>query len=180
MTKHVLFFLTVFSFSLGLTAGAVAMRPIEEPASDGATALDELGSSDATVESEAEVPVSAVDPESTGGERATGLASEATSSEDDFTDTGRAQIPGSTWDDLPSATTEAAASGAAQRLARVFARMNPRAAAPILSNLSDAEIQLILMDVPDRTVAEILSSMEPERAARLTRLLIRTGEVGSE
>lgn len=151
------------------------MRPIDASEAEG-----QFASGEATAESEAAASGSAVDPESQGGEGSTGRAGETTSSEDDVTDTGHVWKTGNTGDDLSSTATEADVSGPAQRLARVFARMNPRAAAPILSNLSDAEIQLILMDVPDRTVAEILSSMEPERAARLTRLLIRTGEVGSE
>lgn len=179
MRRALSFFLTAFSFSLGLTAGAIANRPIEEPVSEEPAALNLLASDGAVAESDAEVSGSGEDPELQAGARSTEPSADKLGG-DDFVNADGAAVFRSNEGAPLDAVAEEDATGAVERLARVFARMSPRDAAPVLSNLSDAEVRVILMQVPDRIVAEILASLEPERAARLTRLLIRAGEVGRE
>lgn len=60
----------------------------------------------------------------------------------------------------------------ADQLARIFTAMQARDAARVLSQLTDSEIRDILVRMGARQAASILSSMDPERAADLSRIVL--------
>jgi hypothetical protein len=60
----------------------------------------------------------------------------------------------------------------ADQLARIFTAMQPRDAARVLSQLTDSEIRDILVRMGARQAASILSSMDAERAAALSRIVL--------
>jgi len=60
-----------------------------------------------------------------------------------------------------------------QRLARIFAAMKPDEAAPVLAQLEDHELEGILLAMQGRNAAPILAEMDPERAARVSRRVLR-------
>lgn len=62
-----------------------------------------------------------------------------------------------------------------QRLARIFAAMRPAEAASVLGQLDDGDARGVLMAMPARNAAPILAELEPDRAASLSRLVLRDG-----
>lgn len=60
-----------------------------------------------------------------------------------------------------------------QRLARIFSAMKPDEAAPVLAQLDDAQLEGILLAMQGRNAAPILAEMDPERAAALSRKVLR-------
>ncbi|NNF12936.1 MAG: hypothetical protein HKN72_06930 [Gemmatimonadetes bacterium] len=63
-----------------------------------------------------------------------------------------------------------------QRLARIFSAMKPDEAAPVLAQLDDAQLEGILLAMQGRNAAPILAEMDPERAAALSRKVLRGNE----
>jgi hypothetical protein len=59
------------------------------------------------------------------------------------------------------------------RLAKVFASMQAREAARVLEHLDDGEVQIILGQLGNREAAAVLSNLTPERAAVISRAIIR-------
>jgi MgtE intracellular N domain len=59
------------------------------------------------------------------------------------------------------------------RLAKVFASMQAREAARVLEHLDDDEVQIILGQLGNREAAAVLSNLTPERAAVISRAIIR-------
>lgn len=70
-------------------------------------------------------------------------------------------------DDGPAGTEEGA-----RRLARVFSAMRPNDAARVLAELSDPEVEAILLRLGDRQAGQILSTFPAERAAVLSRRVL--------
>ena len=67
---------------------------------------------------------------------------------------------------------EAETQSGADQLARIFTAMQPRDAARVLGQLTDAEIREILTRMGARQAAAVLSNMAPERAAVLSRTVL--------
>jgi len=67
------------------------------------------------------------------------------------------------------------ASETAERLSKIFSQMKPADAAEVLSYLTDAEIERILLGIRERDAAAILSQLEPSRAAAVSRRVLRPG-----
>ncbi|MEX0912214.1 MAG: hypothetical protein WD737_10565 [Gemmatimonadota bacterium] len=59
------------------------------------------------------------------------------------------------------------------RLAELFASMQAREAARVLEHMDDFEVQTILTQLGNREAAAILSNLTPERAAVISRSVIR-------
>jgi hypothetical protein len=78
------------------------------------------------------------------------------------------QQSGSAPEDQPSATPPEKES---THLVRVYERMRPKDAAPIVEQLEISLAVEILSRMPDRQAARILGAMAPERAARITAKL---------
>ena len=78
------------------------------------------------------------------------------------------------------AEAEAAATAAglqeegARKLAKIFGAMQAPAAADVLQQMSDGEIEMILQHMNDRMAAQILGVFDPTRAARLSRAVLGT------
>lgn len=72
---------------------------------------------------------------------------------------------------VPTGTSE---DGAGQ-VARIFAAMQPRDAAAVLGHMSNREIEQILMGMPARQAAAVLTNLEPDRAAALSRAVLGGG-----
>ena len=72
-----------------------------------------------------------------------------------------------------NADSVAQAAANYQRLARIFAAMKPDEAAPVLAKLDDAQLEGILLAMQGRNAAPILAEMDPERAASLSRRVLR-------
>jgi hypothetical protein len=83
---------------------------------------------------------------------------------------GTTQVPFAPGPD-PDSLARAAANY--QRLARIFAAMKPAEAAPVLSHLDDAQLEGILLAMQGRNAAPILAEMDPERAASISRRVLR-------
>lgn len=89
-----------------------------------------------------------------------------------------ALVPGS---DLQDAAAPATAGGAAlpegaltsAELAKLFASMQARDAAKVLEQMDDFEVQVILGALGNREAAAILANLSPERAAVISRAVIR-------
>lgn len=81
----------------------------------------------------------------------------------------------------PSPALDDAASiiEGARKVSKIFAQMKPEDAAAVLEYLSDEEIEAILQPMSDRNAAPILEAFPPERAAALSRILLRSGSSGS-
>ncbi len=62
-----------------------------------------------------------------------------------------------------------------RKLARIFGAMKATDAAAVLEMLSDEEIQQIILNLKERPAAQILGNFEPDRAARLSRRVMRPG-----
>jgi Mg/Co/Ni transporter MgtE len=58
-------------------------------------------------------------------------------------------------------------------LAKLFASMQARDAAKVLEQMDDFEVQVILGALGNREAAAILSNLSPERAAVISRAVIR-------
>ncbi len=71
-----------------------------------------------------------------------------------------------------------AQAAAREHLAKVFATMEPKGAALVLEQLSDGEIVQILAPIPERQTAAILEYFTPQRAAAVSRALLRTAKEG--
>ncbi|MFQ5538636.1 MAG: magnesium transporter MgtE N-terminal domain-containing protein [Gemmatimonadota bacterium] len=68
---------------------------------------------------------------------------------------------------------------ASKKLAKIFAAMKPVDAAAVLQEMSDSEVQAILMSMAERQAAQVLGKFEAERAAHLTAAVImRKGDGG--
>lgn len=76
---------------------------------------------------------------------------------------------------LPDPDSLARAQLNFQRLARIFAAMAPDEAAPVLSQLDDAHLEGILLAMQSRNAAPILAEMDPDRAASISRRVLRGG-----
>jgi hypothetical protein len=92
--------------------------------------------------------------------------------------------PGSTLS-APIATAVSDAGGEAgapplanSRLGKIFTAMQPREAARVLEQMSDHDVTVILGMVTDRQAAAILSNLAPERAAGISRDVLRSGRTG--
>ena len=70
---------------------------------------------------------------------------------------------------------EALAQQTLDRLSKIFSEMKPTEAADVLSYLSDSEIERILLGIRERDAAAILAQLEPERAAAVSRRVLRRG-----
>ncbi|NNM31428.1 MAG: hypothetical protein HKO53_00085, partial [Gemmatimonadetes bacterium] len=70
---------------------------------------------------------------------------------------------------------EALAQQTLSRLSKIFSEMKPGEAADVLSYLSDAEIERVLLGIRERDAAAILAQLEPERAAAVSRRVLRSG-----
>ena len=62
------------------------------------------------------------------------------------------------------------------RLARLFAAMSAKDAARVLLALDQADAQLVLSAIDNRHAAEILSNFPPDRAAEMSRLVLRPSQ----
>jgi len=58
-----------------------------------------------------------------------------------------------------------------RQLAQIYSQMETNAAARIMSNLDDAMVVGILQEMRDRNAADLLTALEPDRAARLSEQL---------
>lgn len=76
-------------------------------------------------------------------------------------------------DGAPLAGAAASAGLAPERLARLFGSMQAREAARVLEFLDDQEVRIILGELGNREAAAILSHLTPERAAVISRFIIR-------
>ncbi len=63
-------------------------------------------------------------------------------------------------------------------LAKLFASMQARDAARVLEQMDDFEVQVILGALANREAAAILSNLSPERAAVISRAIIRSERGG--
>jgi hypothetical protein len=72
----------------------------------------------------------------------------------------------------PSASPSGPSMETAQ-LAKLFASMQPREAARVLDKMDDFEVQVILNQLGNREAAAILGNLPPERAAMISRSVIR-------
>lgn len=70
---------------------------------------------------------------------------------------------------------EALAQQTLDRLSKIFSEMKPGEAADVLSYLSDGEIERVLLGIRERDAAAILAQLEPERAAAVSRRVLRRG-----
>ena len=91
-----------------------------------------------------------------------------------------AQLPATGGAPAPVATPpdpepDARTLGNYQRLARIFAAMKPDEAAPVLSQLDDAQLEGILMAMQGRNAAPILAAMDPARVASISRRVLGGG-----
>ncbi len=66
----------------------------------------------------------------------------------------------------------------ARKLAKIFGAMKPADAADVLKEMEDAEVQAILEYMSDRKAAQILGAFPPERAARLSQVVLAAGGSG--
>jgi flagellar motility protein MotE (MotC chaperone) len=55
----------------------------------------------------------------------------------------------------------------------MFIAMEPKSAAQVLSRMADDDVRTILGALPERRAGEILSFLAPERAAAVSRGLLR-------
>ncbi|HUX32322.1 MAG TPA: hypothetical protein VMV51_00510 [Gemmatimonadaceae bacterium] len=62
------------------------------------------------------------------------------------------------------------------RLARLFAAMSAKDAARVLLALDQADAQLVLSAIDNRHAAEILSNFPPDRAAEMSKLVLRPSQ----
>jgi len=76
---------------------------------------------------------------------------------------------------IPDADSLAQVTLKFQRLANIFAAMQPEDAAAVLEQLDDAQLEGILLAMQGRNAAPILSEMEPVRAAALSRRVLEGG-----
>jgi len=67
---------------------------------------------------------------------------------------------------------EAARQAARERLARMFAAMEPKGAAAVLEQLDDEEAARVLGTVSERQAGKILEYFTPQRAAGVSRALL--------
>jgi len=64
----------------------------------------------------------------------------------------------------------------ARKLAKIFGAMQAPAAADVLQQMTDAEVEMILQHLNDRIAAQILGVFDPTRAAALSRGLLSGGQ----
>jgi hypothetical protein len=112
--------------------------------------------------------------EATGGERSIAL------SEDEQVTPQGSGLGGAVDGLLVPAEGVAAAPGRVEgepleraKLAKLFGSMQPREAARVLEHLDDTEVQVILAQLGTREAASILSNLRPERAAGISRSVLR-------
>ncbi len=72
----------------------------------------------------------------------------------------------------PPAVDSLALAANYQRLAQIFAAMDPDEAAAVLTQLDDAQLEGILMAMQGRNAAPILAEMEPMRVASVSRRVL--------
>lgn len=138
------------------------------------TGLEALAMGDALLEAEAATTLdtgsnatrAAVDPYEDLAGDAAGGAAEGPPSEG-----GPAMAPGTAV--TPPAAPPVPAGIDADRLAKMFGSMPSRDAARVLDHLDDAEVGVILGKLGNREAAAILGSLDPERAALISRTVIR-------
>lgn len=63
----------------------------------------------------------------------------------------------------------------AKRLSKIFGAMDARDASKVLKEMSNEEVKVILYQMSDRLAAAILGQFDPERAADLSRVVLRGG-----
>lgn len=125
------------------------------------------------------------DPDSAAGDAGEGgtpeVASQSESSTEPAASSGSGPSSGT-----PATQADAEALAAAEaskalaketgdRLSKIFSEMKPGEAADVLSYLSDGEIERILLGIRERDAAAILAQLEPERAAAVSRRVLRPG-----
>ena len=66
-----------------------------------------------------------------------------------------------------------------QKLSKIFGAMKAPDAADVLEEMSDDEVKAILYQMSNRVAAAILGEFTPERAADLSRVVLRSGGGGS-
>lgn len=68
---------------------------------------------------------------------------------------------------------------ASRKLARIFGAMRPGDAAAVLTEMTNAEVEAILLTLSERQAAAILGNFEPDRAAGLSRAVLGLARTGS-
>lgn len=155
-------------------AGADPTEP-EEPAADSADAdASPADGEEAAVDVQlalADGDTAAAAPVEQPGEDAVGDTATAPAEDGDEGVDGLAG-------DAPPAGQPAVTDEGARRLARVFGAMRASDAARVLAELSDPEVEAILIKLGDRQAGQILSTFPPDRAANLSRRVL--GRNGGE
>ena len=68
---------------------------------------------------------------------------------------------------------------AAQRLAKIFGAMQPKDAASVLNLLDRADVELIVRSMSNRRAAQILSKLDAELVAELSRIIMHSSGGGA-
>jgi len=76
-------------------------------------------------------------------------------------------------ENLPPGAALAAKPDPTARLVSIYEKMSPEDAAQILAHMNDSEVISLLIRMKERQVSGILTQMPPDRAARLSRMLLR-------
>lgn len=93
---------------------------------------------------------------------------------EDSTSPSPAAIPGaSAYTSAPMLSSQPVRGMSTAELAKLFATMQAREAARVLEHMEDQEVQMILGELGNREAASILSNLTPERAAVISRTILR-------
>ena len=142
-----------------------ALPPLDEHASDAATSDDPVVDGAHTLETDT-LEADTLEADTL----------EADTSEADTSEVTPPVVPAEPTVGPGSALAEAASLlEGARKVSKIFAQMKPEDAAAVLEYLSDEEIEAILQPMSDRNAAPILEAFPPERAAALSRILLRSG-----
>jgi len=141
-----------------------------DPAGPDQTAASEVGDDGADEESPAESEGDSPQEEEPAAAPADG----------DESSTALGEIGPASVDEIrmPTGAGSAVTDEGARRLARVFGAMRAADAARVLSELSDPEVEAILIKLGDRQAGQILSTFPPDRAADLSRRVL--GRAGGD
>ena len=151
-----------------------ALAPLDEDASDAATSDDPVVDGAHTLETDT------LEADTLEADTLEADTLEADTSEADTSEVTPPVVPAEPTVGPGSALAEAASLlEGARKVSKIFAQMKPEDAAAVLEYLSDEEIEAILQPMSDRNAAPILEAFPPERAAALSRILLRSGSSGS-